>query len=65
MKQYLEVLDYCFKEGLDIDSRAGKVRKAFGNQMRFDLSKSFPIITTKKIMEGKGLEKLNLEKMKF
>ena len=49
MKQYLEVLDYCFKKGLDIDSRAGKVRKAFGNQMRFDLSKNFPIITTKKI----------------
>ena len=38
MKEYLKALEYCYKNGIDIDSRAGKVRKVFGNQMRFDLS---------------------------
>ena len=49
MKQYLEALKYCYDNGIDVDSRAGKVRKAFGYQMRFDLNDGFPIITTKKI----------------
>tara|TARA_Y100001970_G_scaffold271681_1_gene367432 strand:- start:82 stop:912 length:831 start_codon:yes stop_codon:yes gene_type:complete len=49
MKEYLNALEYCYKNGIDIESRAGKVRKIFGNQMRFDLSKSFPILTTKKM----------------
>ena len=49
MKQYLEALKYCFDNGSDIQSRAGKVRKSFGYQMHFDLSKGFPAITTKKL----------------
>ena len=49
MKQYLNMLKHCFERGYDIDSRAGKVRKAFGNQMRFDLNKGFPIVTSKKM----------------
>jgi len=49
MKQYLDILNHCFQKGIDIESRAGKVRKTFGNQMRFNLSKNFPIVTTKKI----------------
>ena len=49
MKQYLESLRFCLNEGTDVKSRAGKVRKAFGYQMRFDLNDGFPIITTKKI----------------
>ncbi len=49
MKQYLEALKYCFDNGSDIQSRAGKVRKSFGFQMHFDLSKGFPAITTKKL----------------
>ena len=49
MKQYLEALKYCYKKGLDVDSRAGKVRKAFGYQMRFDLQDGFPAVTTKKL----------------
>jgi thymidylate synthase len=49
MKQYLEALSHCYKSGVDVDSRAGKVRKAFGYQMRFDLEKGFPAMTTKKL----------------
>tara|TARA_B100000401_G_C52761156_1_gene698244 strand:- start:429 stop:1259 length:831 start_codon:yes stop_codon:yes gene_type:complete len=49
MKQYIEALKDCYQNGIDVDSRAGKVRKAFGYQMRFDLQKGFPAMTTKKL----------------
>ena len=49
MKQYLESLKHCLENGIDVKSRAGNVRKAFGYQMKFDLSKGFPAITTKKL----------------
>jgi thymidylate synthase len=49
MKQYLEALKHCYDFGTDVESRAGKVRKAFGYQMRFDLQKGFPAMTTKKL----------------
>lgn len=49
MKEYLQALKYCFDKGVDVDSRAGKVRKAFGYQMRFNLKEGFPALTTKKI----------------
>ena len=49
MKEYLQALKYCFDKGVDVDSRAGKVRKAFGYQMRFNLKEGFPALTTKKL----------------
>ena len=49
MIQYLKALKHCYEFGLDVDSRAGKVRRAFGYQMHFDLKKGFPAITTKKL----------------
>ena len=49
MKVYLKALKYCYENGVDVDSRAGKVRKAFGYQMRFDLNNGFPVVTTKKL----------------
>ena len=49
MKQYLDALKYCYDNGTDVESRAGKVRKSFGFQMHFDLTKGFPAITTKKL----------------
>ena len=49
MKQYLDALRYCYDNGTDVESRAGSVRKSFGFQMHFDLSKGFPAITTKKL----------------
>ena len=49
MKQYIEALKDCYENGIDVDSRAGKVRKLFGYQMRFDLNDGFPAVTTKKL----------------
>ena len=49
MKQYIEVLKNCFENGKDVNSRAGKVRKLFGHQMRFNLNDGFPAVTTKKL----------------
>tara|TARA_Y100000590_G_scaffold201445_1_gene228895 strand:+ start:788 stop:1618 length:831 start_codon:yes stop_codon:yes gene_type:complete len=49
MKQYIDALKICFQNGIDVESRAGKVRKAFGYQMRFDLNQGFPAVTTKKL----------------
>jgi len=49
MKQYLEAIKHCYDSGIDVDSRAGKVRKAFGYQMRFNLQNGFPAMTTKKL----------------
>ena len=47
MKQYIEALKNCYFNGIDVDSRAGKVRKSFGYQMRFNLQDGFPAVTTK------------------
>jgi len=49
MKEYLKALKYCYENGVDVDSRAGNVRKSFGYQMRFDLNVGFPVVTTKKL----------------
>ena len=49
MKEYLTALKYCYDNGIDVTSRSGKVRKAFGYQMRFNLQEGFPAMTTKKL----------------
>jgi len=49
MKEYIKALKDCYNSGIDVDSRSGKVRKSFGYQMRFDLEKGFPAMTTKKL----------------
>ena len=49
MKQYLQALKHCFDNGIDVDSRSGKVRKSFGYQIRFDLKEGFPALTTKRL----------------
>ena len=49
MKQYLDVLKDVLENGQAADNRTGiYARKVFGRQMRFDLSKGFPLVTTKK-----------------
>ena len=50
MKQYLDILRDIMENGQDADNRTGiYARKVFGRQMRFDLSKGFPLVTTKKV----------------
>lgn len=50
MKQYQELLRTVLETGNDRTDRTGVgTRSIFGYQMRFDLSKGFPLVTTKKI----------------
>lgn len=50
MRQYLNLLQYISDHGTNKDDRTGVgTRSVFGYQMRFDLSKGFPLVTTKKV----------------
>jgi thymidylate synthase len=50
VKQYLELMQRVREEGAQKGDRTGTgTRSVFGHQMRFDLSKGFPLVTTKKV----------------
>ncbi|MFO7808251.1 thymidylate synthase [Guyparkeria sp.] len=50
MKAYLDLMQHVLDHGVDRDDRTGTgTRSVFGYQMRFDLSKGFPALTTKKL----------------
>lgn len=46
---YQNILNKILSEGIQVQSRNSMVRKIFGEQIRFDLSKGFPLLTTKKV----------------
>ena len=50
MKQYLDILDRILREGAQKGDRTGTgTLSIFGTQSRYDLSKGFPLLTTKKL----------------
>jgi len=49
MRQYRQLVQDVIKNGIDSDDRTGVGTKSvFGRQVRFDLSKGFPLLTLKR-----------------
>ena len=47
MQAYLDLLRDVFENGSDRSDRTGTgTRSVFGRQLRFDLSRGFPLVTT-------------------
>ena len=50
MTPYLQLMRHVLENGTRKDDRTGTgTLSVFGHQMRFDLSESFPLVTTKKV----------------
>lgn len=57
-KQYLDLLRDIKENGVEKDTRSGKVKSVFGRTLRFDLKKGFPLLTTKKVFYRGVIEEL-------
>ena len=53
-EQYLKLVNKIIREGVEKDTRAGKTRSLFAEQLRFNLKEGLPMLTTKK-MFSKGV----------
>ena len=53
-KEYLNLVNDIMSNGVDKKTRSGNVKSVFGRQLRFDLKKGVPILTTKKVF-SKGV----------
>ena len=61
MKQYFDLLSYVKNNGIKKEDRTGTgTLSVFGYQMRFDLNKGFPLLTTKKIHLKSLTRQMNL-----
>ena len=48
-RQYLDILDRIYKHGNDRETRNGMTRAIFAPQLRHDLRRGFPLLTTKQV----------------
>lgn len=47
--EYLNLINDILENGVDKDTRSGKVKSVFGRMLRFNLKEGLPILTTKKM----------------